>query len=429
MGDIIFWRALFLIAAKFVPLAALCFLPFGGVLRVSQRRFWPVLLLLLVPCCVVMAALMSALNLEQDMVLIGFALIGLLLIRVFVTAPFTRLLFVFITVMQYGMLANDLAYYLEAWLSADTFWAAPFTHNAEFQLIAYALTLPFVIYLMVKKVRPAVTMPMTSNIWNVLWTLPLVFTAMQLFTREDIFLEEPFQYAVMVGGAAVGSYFAYFIVFRMIYEAKQNMLLSESVRHSERLLALQSERYEEIAAHTREIKTLRHDMRHHLAALNGMLSEHRYKEATSYLRDYAGQMEAVELPLCECYVVDVIARRFKAQAEAQGIHADFQLVLPEKSGVTDTDLCIVLGNLMENAIHACAVQERGEKFLRVLAKAEGPDVFISVDNSCAPDAAPEGSGLGISSVQAVAKKYSGFAKFDRQGNEFNAAVLMYRDRK
>jgi sensor histidine kinase regulating citrate/malate metabolism len=215
----------------------------------------------------------------------------------------------------------------------------------------------------------------------------------------------------------------------MLKKSIEHTQASEQLRMTEALLSIQSERFAEIAAHIDEIKLMRHDMRHHLHTISGLLSEKLYSEAEEYLRAYAGTAEPMEEPLCSCHAVDVIVRLYRSKAESADIQTEIRLGLSEKPGVAETDLCIVLGNLMENAINAC-LEADGERRLSVIAKTEGSEILIAVDNTCRaenPVSSRESSGLGIPSVQAIANKYGGMARFERKGARFMASVLLYKN--
>lgn len=228
---------------------------------------------------------------------------------------------------------------------------------------------------------------------------------------------------VLLMAIAFGSYYLMLFSLRSVTERLRQ---EEQLRFMESQLETQRGHYREIESRVLEVRTLRHDMRHHLAAVKGLLSEQKYFEANAYLGEYEAAAEPTDTPLCGSMILDVIARRYKARAEALDIGTEFRLGIPADCGVADTDLCIVLGNLLENALAACTAQTEGKAFLRVLAETTSQDVFLSVLNSCEKEHESTGQGLGLSSVEAVAKKYKGFTKFDREDGTFSASVLMYR---
>ena len=49
--------------------------------------------------------------------------------------------------------------------------------------------------------------------------------------------------------------------------------------------------------------------------------------------------------------------------------------------VSDTDICIILGNLLENAYEACMRQKRGERFIKIRLHHTGDVLIVMVENS------------------------------------------------
>jgi sensor histidine kinase regulating citrate/malate metabolism len=109
------------------------------------------------------------------------------------------------------------------------------------------------------------------------------------------------------------------------------------------------------------------------------------------------------------------------------------LELPGNTGISDSDLCIVFGNCVENAIEACR-KISGERFIRINSKLTGKMLAITVDNSFDGiieseggvylSRKHEGEGVGTSSVKAVARKYGQGARFDVEGSVFKASIML-----
>ena len=95
---------------------------------------------------------------------------------------------------------------------------------------------------------------------------------------------------------------------------------------------------------------------------------------------------------------------------------------------------VLLGNLLENAVEACGRQRDGEKFIRLSMKQVGAAIVIVLDNSFSGElkkegqallsSKREGAGVGLSSIQEIAKNYHGFVKFEQRGHLFSASVFL-----
>lgn len=337
------------------------------------------------------------------------------------------LLFIFLCAVFYSNLNQTL---FRA-LSQSLFPASPFALQHDLWRPADALvmagttaaTLPAVSWLMCRKVRPLLEKTRGGES-VLLWLLPTGFILLlAVNVTQDLYawVEDGIVSFLVI--IAVLSTLQSAAVMRQSRKSAQR---EEALRQVDAQLKTQRERFGELLEYNRQVRVLRHDMRHHLLALEGMLAEGRYTEAENYLKEYGATVEPTEgPPLCENYVADVIARHYQAKAAALGVRTDFLLSLPQACGVADADLCVVLGNLLENAVNACG-GAAGGKFIRVRVKAEGEEVLIAIDNSCGEKAPSGGAGLGIPSVKAVARAYGGMARLARKGDVFEASVLLTR---
>lgn len=226
-------------------------------------------------------------------------------------------------------------------------------------------------------------------------------------------------------------------------QAAQSVRYAENLRMAEKQNELQGRRFAEMNAHGREVKHLRHDMRQHIAAVYSLLAEKNYSRAEAYAAAYMEENQEITLtPVCDNEVADTVIRYYMALAEQDGVVATVDVVLPTVlPGVTDTDLCVLLGNLFENALNACRQLQNEENrwvelWVAPKESAIRKTLLVSVRNSFNGRAITdkEGNflstksdegGLGLSSVRAVAEKYQGVARFHAEGRVFCSEVILY----
>lgn len=188
-----------------------------------------------------------------------------------------------------------------------------------------------------------------------------------------------------------------------------------------RQMELQRRDYEAIREKMRLGRVYRHDMRHHLTALDGMLQQGDIAGARQYVRTLTGGLEDVTYSLqCSNSTVNAVLTAYLVQASNAGCTVDTKLSLPEQLPFDETDLCVVLANPLENAIHACqTLPEAKRKIHLEMELTDNQRLIISVENPCpqpvefGPNGLPRSSsqeenhGLGLQSVQSVANKYGG----------------------
>ena len=111
-----------------------------------------------------------------------------------------------------------------------------------------------------------------------------------------------------------------------------------------------------------------------------------------------------------------------------------QIELPEKSGISDMDLCVVFANVIENAINACkCISNMEERSLSIICKNRGDKLLIQITNSYdgsveffydLPISAIENHGFGIKSIVAVVQKYEGVYSFAASDGVFSTNLIL-----
>jgi len=208
---------------------------------------------------------------------------------------------------------------------------------------------------------------------------------------------------------------------------------------TESRLDFQREQYERLMESIESVRFMRHDLRHHLAVVSEYAN-------TGNIAGIQGYMEGVETGLssargkvyCENHAVSAITAYYLNLAEGQGVETTVKLTVPSETGrVRDSDLCVIVGNFLENAVEACRNVAEGERFLRLFSYMQDDTLTITMENSFDGRAKErdgvlysrkhEGEGVGLSSVRAVAAKYGGAARFESQGAMFLSSAYVQLD--
>lgn len=241
-------------------------------------------------------------------------------------------------------------------------------------------------------------------------------------------------------GAACAVAVLAFLVFeachllcKMARNARQAELDAERLRRAEMLASQQRG----LERRMDEARAARHDMRQHWAALHGLLEAGDTAGALAYVEQAAGA-RAVDEPLrwCANPAANAVLAHYLGKAYAAGVRLDVHAQLPERMPQTTTDVVVVLGNLLENAVLALeAVPEDGRSLtLRAQLRDDGW-LVLAVDNPFAtpvmeqPDGTfastrHEGPALGVESVRMTAQATGGEARFEHAGGVFRASVLL-----
>ena len=252
-------------------------------------------------------------------------------------------------------------------------------------------------------------------------------------------IEYDFQFEISVDKGPAEHFFShgqmlsmYFLglasLFCILFSYKK---LQQSFRFSTEISLMEQQEHslnqyvEEAKTRYDETKSFRHDIRNHIAVVKKLLQNGKLEEAITYVEDLDDMAEKMSFP-CSTNnpVVDILVGNKLGIAKSMGIDVDCSLPLPYPCGIRDIDICIVLSNALDNAIHA--VKNLGadiEKYIRVSGRIQGDFLMMEIQNSFHGKGAFK-KGTGLSNVKKVAEKYGGAMSIETQENVFVLHVLL-----
>ncbi len=138
---------------------------------------------------------------------------------------------------------------------------------------------------------------------------------------------------------------------------------------------------------------------------------------------------------CENRAADSVLGYYCALAKREDIPFRAQLDLPESLPVDEIDMCLVLSNLLENALDASLRTVPDRRQIRVTAYLHAERLLlIEVENAFDGEVMEKGgvfrsskrkgNGVGIRSVRHIAEKTGGASTFTYQSGVFSARVML-----
>ena len=253
-------------------------------------------------------------------------------------------------------------------------------------------------------------------------------------------IEYDFQFEILEDKGPAGHFFShgqmlamYFLglasLFCILFSYKK---LQQIFRLSTEISLLEQQEHslnqyvEEAKTRYDETKSFRHDIRNHIAVVKNLLQSGKLEEAVSYMEDMDDVAEKMSFP-CSTNnpVVDILVGNKLGIAKSMGIDADCSLLLPYPCGIRDIDICIVLSNALDNAIHAVkGLDDSIEKYIRVSGRIQGDLLMIEIENSF-PGKGVFKKGRGLSNIKKVVEKYDGAMNIETQENVFVLHVLLF----
>lgn len=197
----------------------------------------------------------------------------------------------------------------------------------------------------------------------------------------------------------------------------------------------QSKRHlEEVRSIHSEMRGFKHDFRHHLLTLRGQLEAGEVDRALAYIDELDDKLSKTDTLLKTGNVsADAILSAKLAGAKAAGISVSVKAAIPDNLKISDVDLSIVLGNLLENAIEA-AQMSHGDKFIRLYIAPKGNMLYFSMLNSSGKKLAKKGGlfatakkgfhGFGLRRARAIIEEHGGWIKYNSEDDAFTTEFLV-----
>ena len=198
-----------------------------------------------------------------------------------------------------------------------------------------------------------------------------------------------------------------------------NLQITQAVREIETLRASQE-----------KTKEYRHDLRHHMQYLSSCIENGRLERAQEYIQGIYSETEKNKVVFyCENEAANLILSAFAGRAEEQKIPMHIKAQIPKKIRISESDLCVLLSNALENALYACRrLKEKGcETVIEISAFEKNGKLFLQIINSCDSDiifvhglpvTKQAGHGIGVRSICALVERYKGIYTFEVDGDRF-----------
>ena len=180
----------------------------------------------------------------------------------------------------------------------------------------------------------------------------------------------------------------------------------------------------------------RHDYHNHIQSLKGYLSLNKVEQMKNYLNELETDLDSIDtLYHSGNLQLDSILNAKLAIAEKGQIRIHCDASIPPQLHVSDLDLCVILGNLLDNAIESCRkIKDPDERFIRVYIGILKKQLYISITNATSETVKQRTDhyfttkrgdhGHGLKRVDQVVKKYDGYLNRQNEPGIFATEIVL-----
>ena len=187
-----------------------------------------------------------------------------------------------------------------------------------------------------------------------------------------------------------------------------------------------------------DMRIARHDFAGRIQTIQGLIQMKQYNELSDYMETFSDFFLSVtEFIDTGNKVVDALLSVKMGMAKAEGIQVEITAEIPSDCIVTDDHLCVVIGNMVDNAYDACLlIEDKLKRYICLSVQPENQNLCISCINSTGgrehrrgtkwqtSKSNPEQHGFGLMSIDRIVEDYGGFCAREHTDNQFISTIII-----
>jgi len=233
---------------------------------------------------------------------------------------------------------------------------------------------------------------------------------------------------LFVSSAALMTYFS---LIKQARNRQENAIYQKQLKFYDDYLQERESNYQ-------YVKILQHDQRQHFGYVLSAMKNNQIEEGVAYLEELMQGAPFGKLEATNNFAINSVLSFKSEKLKEKQIVLASAIEVPEQVHVSDVDLCIILGNLLDNAIEATAQVPAEKRNIKLEIRYDRENLFVSIKNPLQVEPRkgglggfvsskrnPKAHGLGLYSVKHSLKRYDGVLQADATEDMFTATALIY----
>lgn len=222
----------------------------------------------------------------------------------------------------------------------------------------------------------------------------------------------------------------YILIFYTFQTAGDAMERERIAGNMKEQILLQKKQYEFYLQKREAERIFRHDARHRDSILISYLENGNVEGAKEFLKKELAEIEKnAKIPFCENTLINAVLSEYRTKAEQEGLEFSARIQMPKELACDEAEFCVMLSNLLENSLDAA------KSYIAISIKHLNHQLSLNVKNDYEGElkksaennyltTKPQGSGLGLKSVEAILKSNSGFLKIEDTDGVFDVFATL-----
>jgi two-component system sensor histidine kinase AgrC len=307
----------------------------------------------------------------------------------------------------------------------------------QFEGSVFTDLLFFLIVILIIKFKRSKSGTIPNSLSALLMIIPVLsFIVLYLFfiMTDERSLTFPFVFS------AVGVLCINIMVYAFFESLAKQSEIKLQYKLAQQQLSNQIRHYEQLIDNRKMMREMIHDLKNHIIAIDALATEGKVELAKEYIHTLKNEAGKILKTVDTGHpVIDAVLDEKKQFASEAGIEIDIKVMLPDNLGINNVDLCIILGNALDNAIEACRRinSDSIKKEISVkLSASNGYFVAVISNSACeAPGNFWEEypttkenkilHGYGLHNINKAVEKYDGNLQILHDGSNFILNIVMH----
>ena len=265
--------------------------------------------------------------------------------------------------------------------------------------------------------------------WSDIWMLPFSILIVSVFSAPlENHKATLFELICRLMCGVFAMFICYYLSHSREVQIEKQRIMS--------VLEDQKEYYEELSRSIQAERKVRHDFRHAIMAIRTYIDRNDKDGLVAYCEKLLENASYnTEIPHTGHPVADGIFYRYSQLAKENNVTFVLNGRICDDS-IDDMDVCLILGNALENALEACCRVKEGERRIEVWLEEKETLLTVIVQNTYQGNirnhkgklfSAKRGGqeeGLGLRSIRETCEKYGGTVHVNYENNEFHLMMFL-----
>lgn len=194
--------------------------------------------------------------------------------------------------------------------------------------------------------------------------------------------------------------------------------------------------YAEVENMYRQIRGWRHDYRNHIQTMKAYAANGDLEAISKYLDLLDTDLNTVDTVIkTGNAMTDAILNSKISLARSKDITVKADAQIPVALTISEIDLCVILGNLFDNAIEASLALPPEQRMIRVYMDMKNTQLYISFTNFTASkkmnkingkfkSTKGDGHGFGLVRIDSIIERLDGYISRNSEDGAFTTEILL-----